>query len=128
MKLKTKLAFFFSALILCALTAFLGLRCQRRQVTPDRLCGRQYYLRCRDFPYCQKLLSSQTPKSPGKTLPGQKLRRQRLYHAESGRLSLLGSILTFKKVWISSRISSCSCWGPNDGKTYNWVSCRNFYF
>ena len=33
MKLKTKLAFLFSALILCVLTAFLGLRCQRRQVT-----------------------------------------------------------------------------------------------
>ena len=63
MKLKTKLAFFFSALILCALTAFLGLRCQRRQVT--RIA----------------------PLRPG----AEKLRRQRLYHAESGRLSLLGA-------------------------------------
>lgn len=32
MKFKTKLTVFFSALLLCALTVFLGLRCQRRQV------------------------------------------------------------------------------------------------
>ena len=32
MKFKTKLTLFFSALLLCALTVFLGLRCQRRQV------------------------------------------------------------------------------------------------
>lgn len=125
MKLKTKLAFFFSALILCALTAFLGLRCQRRQVTRIACVGDSITYGAGISHIAKNSYPARLQSLLGKHY-------QVKNYGASGYTMQKAADYPY---WEHPNFQKCMDFQPdivllmlgtNDGKTYNWVSAETF--
>ena len=125
MKLKTKLAFLFSALILCALTAFLGLRCQRRQVTRIACVGDSItygagisHIAKNSYPARLQSLLGKHYQVKNYGASGYTMQKAADYPYWEHP--------NFQKSMDFQPDIVLLMLGTNDGKTYNWVSAETF--